>query len=1602
MDEDSGRGESSPKTNSRGALLSTIREQLTFNASARARKCRVRFPATNEELDVDSRCVDRCRADPILYRMLRPEFVRNRGRKLFEESDVMDMPPSPILLSWLSSMQDSSQQPPPPFSSIIRRESSSPGYNSPPAATSGYESLSTVRAASPFGTSPSGGTALGDVNAAGYSSFEGGRSLAGALETPKTEATDMEVSGYSSLEGARQLHFSPDVTSSSPGGKRGIPTRRLYHQQSSGDSSMNEVTTLSALHGYSSFEASAAGKTADSFKAETATTSFTSATSSDVGSNLATESLKEHALRAPPLSPDVFMACTQDTTDGWDRQVDVVMASRVLFESVIPRLAKTLIKEYKDDYSKQKSGKGKLRPQGEAGTPTRAREDVKADDEEKGVTASDTASQQGTSAMSLSPPELRRCSSLRDNAMMRSDSAQESGRGPATPVLYSSHSSTGGNRTYQDMVANEEFLGSIIAGSGEQLCDTMHLHGVNIRHMGLLRAHCLCEVNDESNGDDVTRQAVDYLGHLMLIEMVCRELKNALKDFQRRWMRKNQSASRYGIHSLVARFLNHVTGAVPIQNCQAFWEDLSDRILDHFGSAALTAKERGYDLFQLCVTPGTASDRSCLARAGQPLDRFEHAHRGDIDAGSHVQLIIMRLLHMSGIGITGEAAHGLKIAPYGGAGFEFVAPDILEIRPVIKKMHRMNVIEGHLLHLEAIHRETLERSLSAEIDGDRRKGHAWLANERDADTSLTTDRTFLKAAAIEIKTRYGDQTAAVGDRATQRRLDALASLSIENAMSRIPDDVTTRHLLADTFQSRAYALRNEETVYAAQERRRLFRRFQELRQDDRNTRCYLTKRSYTEDILGVVLAVKCSLKTSGRGRWFPRMLVFAQPLSFSAYLRGAKQGFREMLEEASAEDSVEAEWMGTKIIEGEFSFPGNSLAEFVEEQKAEKKEPGEAIQPLTLQFLPIVVDQEHGQRAKSLLRYCVDAVLSFCLEPYVDLTNVSEDPDPIPIGGDVFDIPFRSVFESSTTPDQKRLTLFANSRVEEIEVHAMEVVGQLMNSVVVSLASRREGNFQAQQNTLEMYCRLHHFLLSYITTSRYMARRIDRYVELFRIDPEVRKNGKKKKSRVQNSTAVGPSLNKFDMDPHCTPDLGVFLVYLLISSHSWDSPKNRKLREGFVHESMLRKCYWQIASSRKDRPASAPHLLHLERPRQSRNPMVDLESVGAIKTRLRVIRSEAKSKLEQLEGSLRAFSASASPTRQHGDFAVESLLHVGDLAIDSVKTCLTAASITEYELLRIRSCFDSSKTSHRTLMYQVLFMKAMRESNNAALLSLYNRSFGRPTPSMRQQLQNAPAVVNAVDGYDKYFRVMDVWYGPKRLCALLRDALRLAIHDQQNGMNSDGRLHHQLRQMGCDKVLECKAGDAPSHSRSPLAQRAYQLADKGHRDAVAREIERWEWSLVNLAIRLVELLDEASAKLQMGAQGYDGLEAFQGRVREISRLSEVERILQEAETKVKRLMSQKNRSPTRSQQAGAKEARSKSKAPPRTANAKAVSTELSFVEAAKASHADSSATPSSPAPLQAEEKEEIPRSPASSGRPPRSRKWPWPRFRSMKSPKHEA
>ena len=102
----------------------------------------------------------------------------------------------------------------------------------------------------------------------------------------------------------------------------------------------------------------------------------------------------------------------------------------------------------------------------------------------------------------------------------------------------------------------------------------LHSHGVNIRHMGLIRS-----LIPRSHITNPIRTA-------LLLQLICRTLKNITRDYQRRWMKSEQSTSEQGMYLLLIQILNLIFGSHV--NSEKFWtERVIVGIIQRYGGCAI-------------------------------------------------------------------------------------------------------------------------------------------------------------------------------------------------------------------------------------------------------------------------------------------------------------------------------------------------------------------------------------------------------------------------------------------------------------------------------------------------------------------------------------------------------------------------------------------------------------------------------------------------------------------------------------------------------------------------------------------------------------------------------------------------------------------------------------------------------------------------------------------------------------------------------------------------------------------------------------------------------------------------------------------------------
>lgn len=124
----------------------------------------------------------------------------------------------------------------------------------------------------------------------------------------------------------------------------------------------------------------------------------------------------------------------------------------------------------------------------------------------------------------------------------------------------------------------------------------LHSHGVNMRHMGLIRS-----LIPETQTNAPVRTA-------LLLQIIARTMKNILRDFQRRWMKSQRSTSEEGMFLLLSQFLNLIVGSHA--NSDRFWSGhLVIGIIQRFGGCAINYVSDNLDklrqipqFLKVCIT----------------------------------------------------------------------------------------------------------------------------------------------------------------------------------------------------------------------------------------------------------------------------------------------------------------------------------------------------------------------------------------------------------------------------------------------------------------------------------------------------------------------------------------------------------------------------------------------------------------------------------------------------------------------------------------------------------------------------------------------------------------------------------------------------------------------------------------------------------------------------------------------------------------------------------------------------------------------------------------------------------------------------------------
>ena len=329
------------------------------------------------------------------------------------------------------------------------------------------------------------------------------------------------------------------------------------------------------------------------------------------------------------------------------------------------------------------------------------------------------------------------------------------------------------------------------------ITELMHRHGINARHMGLLR---------QLVGNETT-EAVEIRDRL-LEQIVTRTLKNLLKYVMRSTMEALATPSEKGLRRSIVRFLDRLSGADDVRS-DSFWNrSVPAHVAQRFGSCALSDEEK---------MPGS-------------LRKF---FLGNVE---RFPRLILALLGACGICLSDQGRSQLKsFATMGGSrSFDWSLVDIAKIEPRTRYLYRVDLFSGQWQSL--------------------------LAQQREA-----------RQSAPSVVVRLADE----------------ATASLGRALRTMPDDVLARNALADSLQTKAFALRrdlmtsSEDSTRREAEVQELFERARVLRTKS-GLRCFRTGVSFRDDILGHI--VVRSYRVSNCMHSMPKLQVDPRPVSLRYFL----------------------------------------------------------------------------------------------------------------------------------------------------------------------------------------------------------------------------------------------------------------------------------------------------------------------------------------------------------------------------------------------------------------------------------------------------------------------------------------------------------------------------------------------------------------------------------------------------------------------------------------------------------------------------------------------------------------------------------------------
>ena len=138
---------------------------------------------------------------------------------------------------------------------------------------------------------------------------------------------------------------------------------------------------------------------------------------------------------------------------------------------------------------------------------------------------------------------------------------------------------------------NDSNIWKNIINGLSSLSVVLHEHGINIRHMGLIRSlHCqMCK----------EKEYYDQIQKILLFEIVARTLKQMFRMCLRTTALRAKSASDVPFKNCSTQFLNLICSQ---ENESLFWsETLPSQVFKRFGSCSLRSEERAELRYQFSL-----------------------------------------------------------------------------------------------------------------------------------------------------------------------------------------------------------------------------------------------------------------------------------------------------------------------------------------------------------------------------------------------------------------------------------------------------------------------------------------------------------------------------------------------------------------------------------------------------------------------------------------------------------------------------------------------------------------------------------------------------------------------------------------------------------------------------------------------------------------------------------------------------------------------------------------------------------------------------------------------------------------------------------------